>query len=262
MSYLQDKKIKRRKFWSIFSLILFLLIIIYFRAGIYRTLAFAASSAFRPVLIAGDKIGDKFGNLSLIFRNKSALKRDNDNLRSELDGFQGRLANYEAVLGENEELKEILGRKKENRNIIIAAILAKPSQSAYDTLLLDVGGKDGVREGNRVFGRGDVPLGRVAEVYPGFAKVVLFSSPGEKTEVALPAGIFMELVGRGGGNFEIILPRDLVLPPGAEVVMRGINPYPVAIVEKIISDPRDSFQKALLSSPANIQELKFVEVEL
>src|SRR3989344_9014324 len=104
MSYLQDKKIKRRKFWSIFSLILFLLIIIYFRAGIYRTLAFAASSAFRPVLIAGDKIGDKFGNLGLIFRNKSALKRDNDNLRSALDGFPGRFAYLRNNVGGEEEI--------------------------------------------------------------------------------------------------------------------------------------------------------------
>ena len=60
----------------------------------------------------------------------------------------------------------------------------------------------------------------------------------------------------------MILPRDFVLEKGTEVVLPGITPYVIGIVQTIISDPRDSFQKALLSSPVNIQEIKFVEVEL
>jgi len=58
------------------------------------------------------------------------------------------------------------------------------------------------------------------------------------------------------------LPRDFVLEKRTEIILPGITPYIVGIVETIISDPRDSFQKALLVSPVNIQELKFVEVEL
>jgi hypothetical protein len=73
--------------------------------------------------------------------------------------------------------------------------------------------------------------------------------------------VFLEIVGRGGGNFEMIIPRDFIILKGDEVVLPGIVPYVVGIVETIISDPRDSFTKALLVSPVNIQELKFVEVE-
>jgi len=46
------------------------------------------------------------------------------------------------------------------------------------------------------------------------------------------------------------------------VVLPGITPYTLGIVQTILSDPRDSFQKALLVSPVNIFELKFVEVEI
>ena len=59
----------------------------------------------------------------------------------------------------------------------------------------------------------------------------------------------------------MIMPRDLKLEKGDQVVLPGIIPYVVGIVETIISDPRDPFVKALLTSPVNIQELKFVEVE-
>ena len=71
----------------------------------------------------------------------------------------------------------------------------------------------------------------------------------------------MDLVGRGGGNFEMVLPRDFTLTKDDKVVLPGISSYVVASVESTISDPRDPFMKALLVSPVNIQDLKFVEVE-
>ena len=60
----------------------------------------------------------------------------------------------------------------------------------------------------------------------------------------------------------MILPRDITLQKGDLVTIPGINPYTLAVVETVISDPRDPFTKALLSSPVNVQELKFVEVEI
>ena len=60
----------------------------------------------------------------------------------------------------------------------------------------------------------------------------------------------------------MIIPRDFKLLKGEQVVLPGISPKVVAVVETIISDPRDAFQKALLVAPVNIQELKFVEVQI
>ena len=115
-----------------------------------------------------------------------------------------------------------------------------------------------------VFAFTHVPIGRVAAVYSNSSKVVLFSTAGEKTQVVLGGrkDIFMQIVGRGGGNFEMTIPRDLTLNKGDEVVLPGITPYILAVVETVISDPRDPFVKALLVSPVNMEELKFVEVEL
>ena len=94
------------------------------------------------------------------------------------------------------------------------------------------------------------------------SKAILFSTPGEKTEVVISGkDTFLEMVGRGGGNFEMILPRDFVLESGTSVHLPGVSSYIVARAETIISDPRDAFLKALLVSPVNIQELKFVEIE-
>jgi len=172
------------------------------------------------------------------------------------------MANYNSILDDNSKMEEILGRKNAKANIVLAGILSKPNQSPYDTLIIDAGANNGIAPGQRVFALGNVPIGRIAEVYSNSAKVILYSNPGEQTEVVISGkDTFMQIVGRGGGNFEMILPRDFVIENGTEVVLPGITPYTVATVQTIISDPRDSFEKALLASPVNIQELKFVEVE-
>ena len=306
MSYLLDKKIKRNKFLKYLLFIIVLLIIIYFKSGIFSGFSYISYTVFRPILVMENNISENFSNTMSFFYSKKALLLENKDLKSNLDKTSNRLSNYNILLNENLKLKEILGRKTEKTNMILASILAKPNQSPYDTLIIDVGTKNGIEKGQKVFALGDIPIGRVSLVYSNSAKVILFSSSGEKTEVIISLGkkilstessnnnidnilgnttenitgisdvlqnknsllpkkvvrnIFSQAVGRGGGNFEIILPRDLKVQKETEVILPGIKPFVLGIVKSFISDPRDSFQKVLLVSPVNIQEIKFVEVE-
>ncbi len=200
--------------------------------------------------------------LGTYFSSKGSLFAENQDLKLRLSEEESKMSNYNTILAENSRLKDVLGRKTEKKNMILAGILSKPDKSAYDTFILDAGSNNGISLGNIVFAFGNVPLGKVSEVSAFSSKVVLFSSPGEKTEVVIgDKGTFMQIVGRGGGNFEMILPRDFSLEKGTEAVLPGITPYTIGIVETIISDPRDAFQKVILASPVNIFELKFVEVE-
>ena len=200
-------------------------------------------------------------NFSSVFSFKSSLIKDRDILQNKLAEYDAMLLNYNSILDENIKIKEILDRKGEKIEMLLSAILSKPNISPYDTLIIDVGSSSGVKEGDTVFALGNIPIGVVSGVEINSSKVVLFSNSGEKTEVVLSKDVFMQIIGRGGGNFEMILPRDLVLEKGSTVSLPGIFPYVVAKVETIISDPRDSFAKALLTSPVNIQELKFVQIK-
>ncbi|MFZ2205185.1 MAG: rod shape-determining protein MreC [Minisyncoccia bacterium] len=287
MSYLLDRKIKRRKFSTIAVIVVFLFISIYFRSALFSKLSYVAHFVFKPVVVLGNNIGDKFSSTGAYFKNKKLIVLKNEELQAQLNEMSARVSNYSIVLDENNNLKEILGRKTEKANMILSAILSKPNKSIYDTLIIDAGANQGIKIGEVVFALGNVPIGRVAEVDASSSKVVLFSNPKEKTEVVITpdcnllkepvvsasgevlppiihtgGNIFMQIVGRGGGNFEMILPRDLILEKGTEVHLPGITPYILGVVQTIISDPRDAFQKALLTSPVNIQELKFVEVQI
>src|SRR3989344_4942149 len=233
MSYLLDKRKKRKKFLKLLGLVLALVIFIYFQNPIFRGLSYAAQIVFRPFLSAGESVGGKFSSWGGYFQFKKSLQRENENLKLKLSEMEAQIANWGILSDENIKLKEIFGRS-ENRELILAAILAKPDHSPYDTLIIDTGSKIGIEAGSIVFAYGDVPVGRVSDVYPDSSKVILFSNPGEKTEVLISGklaspdasqggDIFMQVVGRGGGNFEMTLPRDLMLEKGTEVQLPGIK---------------------------------------
>ncbi len=262
MNYLLDKKNKKRKTSKIIFGVFILFLVIYFHAGIFRGLSSTFSFIFRPVIILGKNIGGGISNAGSIFHTRRTLTEENETLQAEISASAVDRANYASVLDENIQMKEILGRKPQNVSMILAGILEKPNVSPYDTLVIDAGKDEGIVVGQNVFALGNVPIGKITEVDTNSSKVILFSNPGEKTEVVISGqNVFMEAVGRGGGNFEMILPRDFVLPVGTEVDLPGVTPHILGTVATILSDPRDAYQKALLASPINIWQQKFVEVE-
>lgn len=270
MSYLLDKKIKRKKIFYWVAGIFVFLFFFYFRNSTLGILSSVTQKIFYPFLQIGRFTSGKITSLGAYFVTKNSLFQDNQKLKEEMLLLNARMLNYDAILEENLDLKEILERKDTKKDFILGAILSKPNQSPYDTLLIDVGEGEGAKIDKMVFAYGNIPIGRVTEVYADSSKVTLFSNTGERMQVLIPDRIFsnekeknfFEIIGRGGGNFEMTLPRDLKLAKGDMVIMPGINPFVVATTETVVSDPRDPFTKALLVSPVNIQELRFVEVEL
>lgn len=259
MSYLLDRKQKKKKIFSGLGVAVVFMLIFIFKTQVFYGLSFASHVVLRPFWSIENSVSEKFRNLGVYFSSKKSLEREIEDLKAQAELDRVRMDSVVTVLDENEKLKEILGRKNENLNFTLAAILGKPDQSLYDTLVIDLGGADGVKVGDMIYALGNVPLGKVEMVYDHSAKVVLFSNSDQKTQVFVK-GTSLELVGRGGGNFEMILPRDVVMEKGEQAVLPGITTHVVAVVETAISDPRDSFQKVLFTSPVNVDEIKYVEV--
>lgn len=271
MNYLQDRKSKRKKYLKIGVFIFAFLFLIYFSSPILKVFSRGAHAVFRPVLYVGNGAFSKLGSLGAYFKSKSALEKENERLNTELEAQAMERENYRTILAENENLKETLGRKSKSANLLLSAILSEPNHSPYDTLIIDRGSEHGVSVNDKVYAYGNIPVGAVAEVYGATSKVTLYSSSGAVTpavisisqaETGVSKNIFVDAVGRGGGSFEITVPRDLSIPKGTEVTLPGMTPRVLGIIEGTISEPRDAIQKILLRSPVNIFELKFVQVEI
>lgn len=190
------------------------------------------------------------------------------NLINEIQSLQARIfeagqleALNKTLQTENDELKSLLGRPELKQDSVLAAVLVKPPKNVYDVLTIDAGSNLGVKVGDKVLAESNVYLGEISEVFPDTAKVVLYSAPGEKRAVSLGEnGISAESIGQGGGNFSIILPRDISAKEGDVIVVPSITPNVFGIIEKIYLKDKDSFQTILFKSPVNISELHFVQV--
>lgn len=161
---------------------------------------------------------------------------------------------------ENIELKEIMGRLI-NKNAVIAYIIKKPPFTAYDSFILDIGTNSRVKKGDKVYVQGNFLIGEIAEVFSDTSRVKLFSSYGEKYDVLIgDKNIQATATGRGGGSFEVVIPRDLKVIEGDSVSIPNIMGSTFGIVGKVIADPARAFSTVLFSQPINIYEQKWVQI--
>ena len=198
-----------------------------------------------------------------VFKSKSALSIENKNLRIELRNIETERVLSDSLKEENENLKSLLGRKKNDKELL-SAILAKPDFSPYDTIIIDVGTSDGVSVGDRAKSSdGMTFIGYVSEVFDFESKVTLYSSPGEKVRILIGRNYVMkEALGIGGGNFTLELPREFDVSEGDPVVIPSISPNIFGIIEKIEFKESDPYETVLFKSPVNLSELKWVIVTL
>lgn len=216
----------------------------------------------RPIWQAERFIANNLYNSNYLFRSKGAISKENHNLIEEISNIRLTMIDYQILKNENNQLKELLGRIEVKKDFILGNILTKPNHSPYDTIVIDIGISNGVKEGNKVFADGNIPIGFISKVYDNTALITLYTNPSQKTEGFMDiSNASVMLTGRGGGNFEMIIPIDLTAEKGTIIYLPSDNSLVLAIVEDTISTPTDPFKKVILSSPVNIQNLKWVQVK-
>ncbi|MEN9582840.1 MAG: hypothetical protein RL641_794 [Candidatus Parcubacteria bacterium] len=237
-----------------------ILAIFFLAVGPKKTIS-AIASVGNSIFKIKHSIGQNMSDGLELSKSKSTLIEEKNALNDKITELEASLADLPTLKDENAKLTEMLARKKETTELTVARILAKPNQSVYDTLLIDAGSEEGIVVGAKVFARGDIPLGLVAETDLHAARVKLFSTSGEKTKaVIVGKDIYIDLEGRGGGTFQTTLPRDVVIDKGTTVATVD-DGETIAIAEESLADPRDPFQRILFRSPVNLFELRFVGVE-
>lgn len=238
------------------------LVVLVFFSG--KTFFNTASSLFIPMtgpfLHFGASIHDGINNLFPFLKTNGALIEENKMLKEALSDANGKLLTYNLLADENKALKESFHRGT-GFAPLLAGILARPSRSPYDTLILDVGLRDGVALGDTVSVFETVAIGTITGVSTKLSKVTLFSAPGEKTNVRLEgAHVPVEIVGQGGGMFLFTVPREIAVTRGAMLALPGIRQQIVGVVTNVDAPSNNPFQIVTAKLPANIFEIERVFV--
>lgn len=199
-------------------------------------------------------------DLYYYFTSRNALENYVTGLKNQVQNLESANAELQVLKDENTKLKNQMSRS-ENQQRVLATILVKPNRTPYDTIIVDAGSAEGVVAGSKVYANGNTLIGTVADVSNHTAHITLFSTPGQETDgVVVGSDITVTLTGRGGGAFEIDVPREVVLPEGNVVTNVATFSNPIAIIGTQISSDRDAIKKILAKTPINIQELKWVEI--
>lgn len=262
MNYLHDRRNKEKKISFLPFVIALVVIGLLFGVGfLYKSTSSLSLGVARPLWNLKSAIVSKVDSYGAYFASKKQLQKEVEMLRAENTKFKLDVVDRNALNDENIKLKELFSRKKDIQTIL-GVVIARPGQSLYDSLIVDVGSDHGILTGSRVFVEGQTLVGYVDAVYEKTIKVAMYSAPGQVVDaIASPSNIPLSMKGRGGGNFEIELPRDVDLQVGTSIVFPGIHPYILGLVGDVTFDPRDPFQTVLVSLPINIQHIKFVEIE-
>lgn len=207
-------------------------------------------------------IGGWFGTMADIAGSKYALVKENERLTQELASRDVSVLLLDSVQKENTDLKQFLGRTSQYKDVL-GVVLVRSPQTPYDTLILDVGTNDGVSVGDKVYAEGNALVGDVSEVYSNTSKISLFSTPGREVSVLIGSStIAAQALGKGSGNFTARLPVESGVKEGDSVLLPQLRSHVFAIVEKVEPDSTNSIATLFFKMPVNIDELRFVEVEI
>lgn len=258
----QDKNKIRKNKKSITGIIVLVLFFLVTALGAWSFIRGPINFVSRPFLMIGDWFSRGFNNIEFYFDSKKELSNQNVLLNEENLSLKAKLEDYSILENENEELKNILNRTKKINNYVLANILTKPNRSLYDSVILDIGKKDSLEIGDMAYAYGEIPVGKISEVYENSSLLTFFSSPGLKTEGFInEVNAAIELVGRGGGNFEAIIPVELNLEKDTIIYFPEYTSQVLAKIVETISNPSDPFKKVILVSPVSLESLKWVQVK-
>lgn len=222
-----------------------------------------AQKAASPVWQVRDSMLSAVYGAVAILETKEALVAENNQLYATISTLRREAFEAKILREENSRLRELLNRRP-SEAAVAASVLARPSISPYDTMVIDAGLEEGVQKGNVVMVEGGVAIGYIGEVFSDSATVVLFSSPGLETPVVISSATPTPAVavGWGGGNFMVTVPRDAPVNVNDPVMLPTLSPLVFATVASVERDPTNSFQEVRFRMPVNLSTLRYVLIDI
>lgn len=232
--------------------------------------------AFRPIQGALDGVAGAVASVGTAIAEIDRLRVDNGSLRSENERLTTENARLQEVARENLHLTDLLQLQAGfDFKTVATQVISRESSEFRRVIGLDKGTNAGIKVGDVVVAGGGALAGRVTEVGPDSATVVLLTD-GSSTVIGqlVTTAATGQVVGQLGG----VLVMEQVdaterIDLGDEVVTAGIelaggirSPYPKGLligqVIDVRRDANDVVQTAYLQPTADLAKLEYVLVVL
>lgn len=196
-----------------------------------------------------------------LLNSKEEVIKENESLKQQINSLNLQMVALQATADSRESLFKTYGRSASSTGVA-AGVLVHPPETPYDVLVVDAGQAEGIHEGERVFLPEGVLLGTVSAVGEHEAHVTLYSSSGLKTDAVLErGGVAAVLVGQGGGNYKIDLPKDVSIKTGDRILAPGLAAELLGVVGDVETTPTDSALHAYIRSVASVSSVRYVLIK-
>jgi rod shape-determining protein MreC len=241
---------------------------------VVRDLQNGVAFAFRPVQGVVDGVARDVSSILATIAEIDRLRLENEALRSENEHLRNENAGARELGRQNDELVALLqlrtGLEFQTEPV---TVIARESSEVRRTIIVDHGSDDGLEAGDVVVAAGGALVGRIAEVGPNFARVVLISdSTSTVVGQLLTSAATGKVVGQLGGALVMQDVDSLVeVVAGEEVFTAGIelggglrSPYPKGLligrVVDVTRDPNEVVQTVFLEPAASLDRLEYLLV--
>ena len=232
--------------------------------------------AFRPIQGALNAAAGAVASVGTAISEIDRLRVDNGSLRSENERLTTENARLQAVARENLMLTDLLQLQAGfDFKTVATQVISRESSEFRRVIGLDKGTNAGIKVGDVVVAGGGALAGRVTEVGPDSASVVLLTD-GSSTVIGqlVTTAATGQVVGQLGGVLvmeqidatERIDLGDEVVTAGIELAGGVRSPYPKGLligqVIDVRRDANDVVQTAYLQPTADLAKLEYVLVVL
>jgi rod shape-determining protein MreC len=275
-SMLATKAARRRSVTFSVLIVISLLLMAFSSNPALRDVQSGIGYAFRPIQGALDEVAGGAASIGTALIEIDRLRVDNGAMHAENERLAAENARLLAIQRENELLTGLLQlRAGFEYQTVATSVIMRESSEFRRVVGLDKGTDAGIEIGDVVIAGGGSLVGRVSEVGPDSATVVLLTDASSTVigQLTMTAAIG-EVVGQLGGVLVMQqIDSSETVSVGDEVVTAGIelgggirSPYPkgllVGQVVDVRRDANDVVQTAYLQPAAELDKLEYVLVIL
>jgi rod shape-determining protein MreC len=235
-------------------------------ASVFSPLEEGATRALKPARDLVNWVSETFN-----------ARGENSDLKTDVQKLRAKLAKTQSAVGENEQLRKLVGLDQKGvlagYKPITARVIQRPQTVWYSTVGIDAGSKDGVAVNDPVI-NGDGLIGRVTDVTPLTAKVTLITdSESAVSATVLPSGPEGVAEPEAGDPSVMLLDfidKNQPIHEGQVVVTAGwsngtissVYPrgIPVGEVRQTTIGQQETYQSIRLEPYADMRDLDIVQV--
>jgi len=162
---------------AVFVLLIGMLIASFLRNGTAVTLDNTVGLIVTPVQKAVSAVGGFFSGIGDSFADRKELQKQVDSLSKENTELLGKIADYEEIKRENEQLSKLidLQENEDERTYAFASVISRSSDPYQNTVGLDRGKLSGIRVGDPVIAEGSLLVGYVSSLGDTWCTVTTLS---------------------------------------------------------------------------------------